>query len=170
MKSFLQGAWLGHPLHGLLVHLPMGLWPAALLFDGLSFLGLGNPVTARLAYYAMLTGLVVALTAVVTGVADWWDIKPGKPARRLGLIHLALNLAVWVLFALNAAWRWSAPALQSAVAVTPLLLSLVATAVLVVSAYLGGRMVYAYGVSVARISKDRYRRLAQAGGARVAEK
>ena len=46
-------------------------------------------------------------------------------------------------------------------------LSALGTLLLVVSAYLGGRMVYDYGISVARHSKGRWQRLAEAGGARV---
>ena len=30
LKDLLQGKWLGHPLHPALVHVPTGLWPAAL--------------------------------------------------------------------------------------------------------------------------------------------
>jgi uncharacterized membrane protein len=33
IKSFLQGKWLGHPLHPALVHIPVGAWTAALIFD-----------------------------------------------------------------------------------------------------------------------------------------
>lgn len=170
MKSFLQGNWLGHPLHGLFVHLPLGLWPAALLFDLLSVLGIGGPVIARVAFFAMLTGVVVALAAMVTGLADWLDIKPDKPAWKLGLYHLGLNGVAWVLWAINAGWRWTVPATQTQVTTGQALLSLAATAILIVSAYLGGRMVYAYGVSVGRVSKARWRKAAQAGGARLAEK
>jgi hypothetical protein len=36
-----------------------------------------------------------------------------------------------------------------------------------VSGYLGGRMVYAYGISIARQSKKEWRERAEKGGARV---
>lgn len=42
LKDFLQGKWLGHPLHPLLVHLPTALWPAALVFDILSIAGIAR--------------------------------------------------------------------------------------------------------------------------------
>jgi hypothetical protein len=31
--DFLKGTWLGHPLHPILVHVPMAMWPGALIFD-----------------------------------------------------------------------------------------------------------------------------------------
>jgi hypothetical protein len=46
-------------------------------------------------------------------------------------------------------------------------LSALATLLLLGSGYLGGRMIYAYGISVARLSKKKWRKIAQAGGAVV---
>ena len=54
------------------------------------------------------------------------------------------------------------------VPVAPLVLSIAGTLVLVVSAYLGGRMVYAYGINVARLSKGKWRKVAESAGANVA--
>jgi uncharacterized membrane protein len=70
-----------------------------------------------------------------------------------------------VLFAVNLALRWQTLRDASEVNRIPLLLSAVGTLILIVSAYLGGRMVYEYGISVARMSKKKWRKLAAAGGA-----
>jgi uncharacterized membrane protein len=167
MKAFLQGQWLGHPLHGLLVHLPIGLWSAVCVFDTLSLLGVAGAAMVRLGFYAILVGLVVALAAIPAGLADWLDVKPEKPAWKLGLYHLVLNLIVWLLWALNLAWRWNMPADAATAPLGAAVLSFVTTGLLLVSAYLGGRMVYGYGIGVARVSKARWRRQAEAGGARL---
>jgi uncharacterized membrane protein len=50
VKDFFQGKWLGHPLHPAIVHVPTGLWPAALVFDLLSHLRGGSNVAVRLAF------------------------------------------------------------------------------------------------------------------------
>jgi uncharacterized membrane protein len=42
--DFLKGKWLGHPLHPILVHIPMALWPASLIFDLLSGSATGGNV------------------------------------------------------------------------------------------------------------------------------
>jgi uncharacterized membrane protein len=167
MKEFLQGRWLGHPLHALLVHVPTALWPAALVFDLLALAGIGGEAMVRTAFYAILFGLVMALLAVPAGLADWSDIKPEKPARKLGLYHMGLNLLIWTLWALNLAWRWQLPDTAQAPPLGAVFLSLVANALLLISGYLGGRMVYHYGISVARGSKQRWRKLAEAGHARL---
>jgi uncharacterized membrane protein len=170
MKEFLQGRWLGHPLHALLVHVPTAVWPAALVFDLLTWFGVGGVPLVRTSFYAIAFGLLVALLAVPTGLADWLDIKPERPARRLGLIHMVLNLTVWAIFALNLGLRWNLPPETAAVPGGLVALSALGVAILAVSGYLGGRMVYEHGISVARVSKDKWRRQAELGGANVPAK
>jgi uncharacterized membrane protein len=78
LLDFLKGKWLKHPMHLLLVHVPMATWPSALIFDLLSRWN-GNAMV-RLSFYAIIFGLVVALVAVPTGVVDWSGIKKENPA------------------------------------------------------------------------------------------
>ena len=63
-KALLQGKWLGHPLHPALVHLPTGLFPAALLFD----------VIGRLDCQTLIS-------------VTERDIVPAQPARRDFLVR-----------------------------------------------------------------------------------
>ncbi|MCI0393565.1 MAG: DUF2231 domain-containing protein [Chloroflexi bacterium] len=167
MKEFLQGKWFKHPLHPMLVHLPTALWTAAFVFDLLTQFGIGGNPLVRTSFYAIGLGLLVTLLAIPTGLADWLDIKPGKPARNLGLYHLALNATATVVWATNFFLRLGALE-DSAVRPTPFVwLSALGTILLFVAGYLGGRMVYAYGISVARHSKEKWRRIAQEGGANL---
>ena len=107
LKHILQGKWLGHPLHPAIVHLPTGLWPAALLFDLLScWLELGGNPLVRTSFACIAGGLIAVPLAIPTGLADWSGIKPGKPARRIGIYHLILNVIATGLFLLNLWIRW----------------------------------------------------------------
>jgi uncharacterized membrane protein len=166
--DLLKGKWLGHPLHPLLVHVPMAVWPAALLFDLLSRAGVGGNAMVRTSFFGIAIGLAVALLAVPTGVADWSGIKREKPAWKIGLWHMVLNAVVLILFAINFTLRLGTYREAAIVTVAPLILSIAGTLVLVVSAYLGGRMVYAYGINVARLSKGKWRKIAESAGANVA--
>ena len=170
LKDFLQGKWLGHPLHPAVVHVPTALWPAALLFDLLSQLGDGNNALVRTSYYAILLGLLAALLAAASGFADFTEIKPGRPARRLGYYHMALNLVVTALFAVNLFLRDADERAADSVAGAHVALSAAGVALLLVSGYLGGRMVYDHGAGVVRLdsSERKWRRLAEAGGANLA--
>ena len=145
----------------------MAMCPGALVFDLLSRCQIGGNAMVRLSIYAIIFGLAAALLAAPTGLVDWSGIKKEKPAWKIGLYHMILNLVVVVLLAFNLSLRW--PTFRDATQVDrlPLLLSAVGTLILIGSAYLGGRMVYEYGISVARMSKKRWRKIAEAGGANL---
>lgn len=94
-KNFLQGTWIGHPLHVILTDVPIGAWTAGLVFDLLDSVS-GNNTFSTAADTSITIGLVSALAAAVTGISDWQDIDP--PARRIGLVHAALNVGSVGLF------------------------------------------------------------------------
>jgi uncharacterized membrane protein len=169
ITDFLKGKWLKHPLHPILVHIPLATWPAALLFDLCSQLKIGGNTMVRLSFYSILFGLLAVLLAVPTGVIDWGEIKQDRPAWKLGLYHMAVNLVVSILFAINLGLRLENFRDALRVPVLPLILSGIGTLLLFLSAYLGGLMVYDYGIGVARYSKEKWRKTAQAAGARVPE-
>lgn len=164
MIEFLQGNWLRHPLHPALVHIPTALWPVAFILDLISLV-YGDNIFVRLAFYGILVGLVVAFFAIPTGYADWTDIRPEKPAWKLGLYHMILNIFVSILWAINLGLRVSTYQTSASVPGGLVALSALATLLLLVSGYLGGRMIYAYGINVARISKKKWRKIAKEGGA-----
>lgn len=166
MIDFLQGKWLKHPLHPALAHIPTALWHSAFAFDLLSQFRPDNAFV-QLAFYAITLGLLVALLAIPTGYADWTDIRPEKPAWKLGLYHMILNVIISVLWGLNLFLRIESFQAETTVPLGLLGLSALATVLLLMSGYLGGRMIYAYGISVARLSKEKWRKIAQDGGAAV---
>lgn len=169
LADILKGKWLKHPLHPIFVHIPVGLWPAALLFDLLSYGGIGGNALVQLSFCCIAFGLLVSSLAVVTGFIDWLEIKQEKPAWKIGVYHMAINGLVIVLFAANLGLRIGTFRQDSTVGPVPLTLSAVAVLFLVVSTYLGGMMVYDHGISVARMSKQKWRRIAEAGGANLAD-
>ncbi|MGV9668311.1 DUF2231 domain-containing protein [Nocardia niigatensis] len=138
----------GHPFHPILVTVPIGAWVASLIFDLGSHV-VGDPAfLARGALWLIAIGVLGALAAATVGFLDFLAIPAGTPAFRIGLVHLSLNLAVTVAFALNFVWR-RAVGTHDAVPWGPLALTLVALAALSVSGYLGGKLTYRYGVRVA---------------------
>lgn len=169
MIDFLQGKWLKHPLHPALVHIPTALWPVALIMDVIAQFRPDNAFV-QLAFYAILIGLIIALLAIPTGYADWTDIRPEKPAWKLGLYHMILNGIISILWGINLALRVQGFQADSSVPLGLVGLSALATVLLLISGYLGGRMIYGYGINVARLSKKKWRKIAQEGGAVVPPK
>jgi uncharacterized membrane protein len=94
------------------------------------------------AYYAIGVGVVGALLAAVPGLIDLMSLPPGR-ARRLGIIHMGINLLAVVVFAVNFLVR-RGNADHSGM----LRLTAIGVALIVVSGWLGGEMVYVGGVGV----------------------
>lgn len=168
--EILQGKWLGHPVHPAVVHLPLALWIGAALLDVLVLLDIQVVTLSRLAFYAVLLGLLGALVAIPTGIADWLPIKSGKPARRLGRTHMVLNLVATGLFAANFLLRLNALEAPRPVTLPIAATSLLGAAVIAFSGYLGSLLVFEHGISVARLSKGRWREEAIRGGSNVPPK
>jgi len=90
LKDFLHGTWLGHPLHPVLVQVPVGSWLSAGLLDAVPPL--------RPAATAMIgTGVLASVPAALSGAADWSEQEPG--VRRLGALHALLNVSALGLYA-----------------------------------------------------------------------
>src|SRR5712692_8552171 len=96
VKNFLNGTWLGHPLHPVATDIPLGAWSVTLLLDALEE-GNGRGAIARAADTSLALGLAGAAAAAVSGLADWSDTD-ARP-RRVGMAHAMLNVGGTVLFA-----------------------------------------------------------------------
>src|SRR5262245_7379641 len=131
-----------HPIHPMLVPIPIGLWIFSLVCDLVYPTGWGGEVWKTVALYTMAGGIVGALIAAVPGVIDLLSLRTNL--RRIALIHMAVNLTVVVLYAINFGWR-----IGGAMEATgPVWLSVLAILLLLVSGWLGGKMVYEHGVAV----------------------
>jgi uncharacterized membrane protein len=137
----------GHPLHPLLVAVPIGAWVCSVVFDLASHLTGPDADLAVGATWLVAIGVVGALASATVGFLDFVLIPAGTPAHRTALLHMSLNLLVTGGFAGDVAWRLHAA--SGATPAGPLVLSLVCLAGLTVSGWLGGRLAYRYGVRVA---------------------
>lgn len=131
----------GHPIHPMLVSLPIGLWVFSLVAD-IVFLSTGSPDWATAAYLTLGGGIVGALIAAVPGFIDFLGLHEQR-ARRVAGIHMGLNLAIVALMAVNF-WLRSQPDFSG---MLPYWLSVLSVAALVVSGWLGGHLVHVLGVT-----------------------
>ena len=138
VSEALSGTWLGHPVHPLLIMLPMGTWTSAVLLD---WLGGDDAETA--ADVLLGAGLASAVPTVATGYADWADTEPtSDTVRRLGFTHAALNATAATLFAASLAARVAGARGRGK------LLALGGMGAISAGGYLGGHLTYAEGVGV----------------------
>jgi uncharacterized membrane protein len=129
-----------HPIHPMLIAIPLGLWIFSFVCDLIRLFGGTSPNWAVVAYYTMIGGIVGALLAAVPGIIDMLSLRGGL--KRVALIHMSINLTVVVLYIINA---WLRSEGTSGVAFW---LSLIAIVLLGISGWLGGKMVYVHGTAV----------------------
>jgi uncharacterized membrane protein len=131
-----------HPIHPMLVPIPIGLWIFAFVCDLAFVLGSGSSLWYTLGFYTMIAGVLGALLAAIPGVIDMLSLS-GAP-KKLALTHMALNLAVIVVSAVNIGMRINGTELAG----LPLALSVIAMTLLGASGWIGGHMVYVHHVGV----------------------
>ena len=129
-----------HPIHPMLVPIPIGLWLFSFVCDLVHRFGGTSPNWEVAAYYTMVGGIVGALVAAVPGTIDVFSLPAS--VKRIGFTHMGINLAVLALYVINAWLR------RDGVSDSLIWLSLLSVAMLGVSGWLGGEMVYARGVAV----------------------
>lgn len=144
LKLFLNGTWIGHPLHPVLKDIPVGAWTFTVIFDlaGLVFnvpsFGLAASVTAGI-------GIAGAAAAAVAGLMDWMDIDP--PEKSVGAVHAILNIVATLLFLASFVMRWQG---QWQLSWTTCAVALAGYLLMTAGATLGGGMVYRMGVMINR--------------------
>lgn len=147
-RSIVAGPY-GHPVHPILVTIPIGAWVCSLLFDIGSRVAEEPEHFSHGSYWLIAIGIVGALAAAVFGLLDLLTVPRGSGAWRTGLLHMGLNVATVVLFAVAFVWRYGERPEPGEVSIAQMALSVVALALLGASGYLGGKLAYHDGVRVA---------------------
>lgn len=148
LDRVLRGEWLGHPLHPVLVPLPMGAFLGAAVLDVLP----GNEDAARRLVGA---GLVALPPTVAAGLADYTDCD--RRQRRTGVVHAAANAVAGACYAASYVCRRRGAHGQGA------LWGLLGMTALGAGGALGGHLAYAQGAGVGKWQSARQEQTAGDG-------
>ncbi|WP_046732288.1 Rieske (2Fe-2S) protein [Streptomyces humi] len=88
-RDLLHGRWLGHPVHPLMVQVPIGSWLSAAVLDLC-------PGRSREAGLLVGVGLAAAAPAALAGWVDWAELH--RRQQRVGLVHAVMNAAAVGLY------------------------------------------------------------------------
>jgi len=130
----LRGAWLGHPVHPLLVTVPIGAWACSAVADAT-----GQRDTART---LVTIGLTATPPTVVAGLADYSRLDARQ--RRVGMLHALGNAGAAGCFLVSRLLRDRPSPVAASV------WSAVGLVMVGAGGALGGHLSYAQGAGVGR--------------------
>jgi nitrite reductase/ring-hydroxylating ferredoxin subunit/uncharacterized membrane protein len=145
LQNFLNGVWLGHPLHPMLTDVPVGAWTATVVLDAVASMTDTEALEVA-ADITLVTGLVAALGAAASGITDWMDTYGEE--RTVGLLHGLTMLSTTLLYSQSLVSRLTGSR-KAGVS-----LSTIGYALLSAGAYLGGDEVYDLGYPINHVAFD----------------
>ncbi|ODU40480.1 MAG: hypothetical protein ABS98_15550 [Lysobacteraceae bacterium SCN 69-48] len=137
---------MSHPVHPAVVHFPVACWSLATLADGIGLFW-SIPWLWQLAFALTVLGCVFGLVAAAAGFLELLKLPAEHPAGSTANAHMGLALTTWCLYAGSVFLR-----LHDQRPVPPdawaLVLGGVGLLSLLATGWLGGKLVYGYGVGV----------------------
>ncbi len=139
LQDLMNGSMLGHSLHGMLTDAVVGAVSAVLVLDAAAVFFGADVETATMVVLGF--GVLSAFGAAAAGITDHKDIDPGD-ARNVATLHGLTNLTATVLYTVAffvrlaggvGAGRW---------------IALVAFVLIAGGSFIGGHLVYKFGVMV----------------------
>jgi uncharacterized membrane protein len=138
----------GHPLHPVLVVVPIGLFIWALVADIVYIARDRDSVWYDIALWTGIAAIVAALLAALPGFGDYFTMAMHSDARGIATTHMVLNLAVVVLFVIAVVLMWDDGALDGGRLTAVVIMHAVGVGLLALSGWLGGEMVYKHHLAV----------------------
>jgi uncharacterized membrane protein len=131
-----------HPIHPMVIVLPLGLWVFAVVCYGIYLLS-AAAVWRTVALYTMGGGVVGGILAGIPGTIDFLNL-PKSRVQTIALSHMILNTVAITIFLISLIlailWRGHE--------VAPFILSLFGLLSVGISGWLGGSLVYEHGIGV----------------------
>jgi uncharacterized membrane protein len=139
----------GKPSHPPLTDVSIGAYTVGVAMLVAGALGLEEEQMAHGALLAVSGGLLVAPATALTGLIDWLGIERGTPRRTAGLIHLSTMVVATLVFV--AVWLAQRPGYDDGqIEGLALALGLAGLGLLLAGGYIGGTLVFVYGVRVVK--------------------
>jgi uncharacterized membrane protein len=132
-----------HPIHPMLVTLPIGFLVGALVSD-IVYAAMRDAFWAQASFWLIAAGIVTALLAAVFGLTDFVTIKRAR--NTVGYVHLIGNLTVVVLSLVNLLIRL--PSRADPILPWGIGLSVIVGLILLLTGWMGGELTFRYKVGV----------------------
>ena len=151
--DFLYRGTPGHPLHPPLTDATIGIYTFATIAAVLSKLGIAEEKAATAWTLALIVGLVVTAPTALTGFADWLQIERRTSLWRTATAHMLamLTATAFFLIAIGAGYG---DGIDGVVTDGAFILTLVGFGALTLGGWLGGTIVFHYGMRVLNLVEE----------------
>ncbi len=154
LQDFLNGVWLGHSLHAVLVNVVVGGATAALLLDVLRVVFAVEGLETATTWVVGLASLA-GIGSIITGLTDFKDTSADTPTRDVTGMHGLINIVGTGGFAYSTIVRLNGDHVAGFWGL------LIGYAIITVGAYIGGHVVYKHGYMVNTNAFSRGKRAAE---------
>jgi uncharacterized membrane protein len=144
----------GHPLHPMLVSVPIGLFAAAFVFDFVYIASGEDQTWYDAATFAGGFGAASALVAAMPGLGDYFTLHMGANSRLVATLHLMANAALIAIFTTAFLLMLGDGATDGAAFAGVLALHTAGMALLGISGWLGGELIYVHQVLVTDAGRE----------------
>jgi uncharacterized membrane protein len=141
----------------------IGAYTAATVLAVLAAFGVAEDALAKGWWVTLLVGLAFGALAALTGLLDWIALTPGTPLRRAATIHMVVMVSATLIFIVTAIVGWSSYD-DGEMHAGALVLVLLGYAVLALGGWLGGQLVFVYGMRVLELPEEPAFRASLPGG------
>ena len=151
--DFLYRGTPGHPLHPPLTDATIGTYAFATVAAVMSKVGIAESEAAQGWTLALIVGLVFSAPTAITGFADWLQISRRTPLWRTATAHMAAMLVATALFLVSIGAGYG-DGIDGVVGDGAFILTLVGFFTLTVGGWLGGTVVFTYGMRVLNLVEE----------------
>jgi uncharacterized membrane protein len=151
--EFLYRGTPGHPLHPPLTDATIGIYTFATVAAVLSKLGIAEEKAAQAWALALIVGLVVSAPTALTGFVDWLRIERGTPLWRTATAHMIAMLLATAFFLISIGAGYSEGS-DGVLGDGAFILTLVGFFLLTAGGWLGGTVVFHYGMRVLNLVEE----------------
>lgn len=138
----------GHPIHPALVSLPIGLFIWTFVADLAYLLTDRSPEWYDIAFWSGIAGVASALIAALPGFGDFIAVARHSSAKTTAVAHMLINVAVLGLYGTAALLMIDRNADDGAALGATIALHGMGAALLGVSGFLGGVLVYRHHIGM----------------------
>src|SRR3954464_13560795 len=151
--SYLWRGFPGHPIHPPLTDATIGTYTFATVAALAEVLGITGNAGAYGWWIALIAGLIFTVPTALTGLADWLSIEWGSELWKTATSHMIRMGTAAVFFGLAAIFGHGSYTLGN-FSSGAFVLTLIGFGVLTLGGWLGGAVVFVYGLRVLKLKDE----------------